>query len=115
MLPKESGSNVYDWEAFSEFLLYPYSYYNDVLDYHRMVWRLREREGVYKEFELSGSALGTGGIALFKELGERGIVAISGKKALMEAYILNHFSNLRNPSSGPTPTVTWDGTARISC
>ena len=97
---KDSGSTVYMWESFSHLLFYPYSYYNDLLGHHHMVWRLREREGIYKEFELSGSALGTGGIALFKELGEHGIIAINGKKALMEAYILHHFSNLRKSQIG---------------
>lgn len=98
---KLSGNDVFEWEPFCEFLFYPSNYYRDASDKHQTVWTLREREGVFKEFELTGGALGAGGQALFKELGERGVTAShGGAKAHMEAYITNWGNELKKSQTG---------------
>lgn len=97
---KQSGQNVFQWIPFCEFLFYPSSYYRDVSDKHRMVWTLREREGVYKEFEVSGGSLGAGGQALFKELGDCGVTSMTGGKNHMEAYLTHWGNELKKSAAG---------------
>lgn len=98
---KKGDGDVFVWETFCEFLFYPASYYRDASDKHQMVWTLREREGVFKEFEITGGSLGAGGQSLFKELGERGVTAShGGAKTHMEAYITAWSNELKKNQSG---------------
>lgn len=108
---KASGKDEYVWIPFCDFYLYPFSYYDDEVQRHRMVWKLREREGVYREFTLSGGAMGAGGPALFKELGEQSVVARPGGKPHMEAYITNFMTDVkkRAPSSITYTHFGWNG------
>lgn len=108
---KSAGKDEYVWTAFCDFYFYPCSYYDDEEYRHRMVWQLREREGVYREFVLSGGAMGAGGPALFKELGEQSIVAKPGGKPHVEAYIANFMTEVkkRAPSSKTYTHFGWHG------
>lgn len=108
---KETGQTTYKWEAFCETYFYPFSYYDDETLKHKMVWRLRERESVYREFVLSGGAMGAGGQALFKELGEQSIIAMVGGKNHMEAYIANFASDVkkRAPNTKTHTNFGWNG------
>lgn len=107
---KESGTNEFMWVAFCEFYFYPFSYYDDEDDKHRVVWRLREREGVFREFTLSGGAMGAGGQALFKELGDHSVTATTNNKAHMEAYITNFVTDVkkRAPSTKTYTNYGWN-------
>jgi len=89
---KGKDAGVFEWIAFCDFLFYPSSYYTDAATKQQVVWTLREREGRYKEFEISGGAIGAGGMTLMRELGEQGVTAIVGGKNHMEAYIA-HWGN----------------------
>lgn len=98
---KQGGKDTYEWVAFCDFLFFPSDHYLDVDNKHRMVWSLREREGVYREFELSGGALGAGGQALFRELGESGVTSSNmGGKAHMEAYITKWGAEIKKAKQG---------------
>jgi len=108
---KTTGKDAFSWVAFCDFLFYPSGYYKDVAAKHQMIWTLREREGVYKEFELTGGALGAGGQPLFKELGENSVTSMTGGKNNMEAY-LTHWANELKKSSVGTETFMrfgWHG------
>lgn len=108
---KVEGKPIYGQEAFCEFLFYPFSYYDDENEKHRVVWRLREREGVFREFDLSGGAMGAGGQALFKELGDQSVAAMPGGKNHMEAYITNFVTDVKKKAASTT-TYThfgWNG------
>lgn len=108
---KASGKDEYVWTPFCDFYFFPFSYYDDEVLRHRMVWKLREREGVYREFVLSGGAMGAGGPALFKELGEQSVVAKPGGKPHMEAYITNFMTDVkkRAPSTTTYTHFGWNG------
>jgi len=108
---KKEGSEQYEWVPFCDFYLYPYTYYDDENQKHHMVWRLREREGVFKEFTLSGGAMGAGGQALFKELGEHSVTISSHNKPHMEAYITNFVTEVKKKAQS-VKTYTnfgWNG------
>lgn len=90
----------FEWVVFGEQLFYPVSYYRDGSDKQQTIWVLREREGAYKELEVTGGALGAGGVALFRELGERGVTAVNGGKPHMEAYITHWGSELKKSRVG---------------
>lgn len=96
----EEGGTKFGWTAFCEFHLHPFSYYDDEDGKHIMMWRLREREGVFKEFQLSGAAMGTGGAALHKELGQNGVSAIHGGRSNMEAYLTSWFNEMKKNKVG---------------
>lgn len=70
-------------------------YYVNNSGHYEMVWKIRERPGVYKEFKLTGAAIAVGGQSLYKELGERGIVPITRNKKYMDAYIASWFNVLK--------------------
>lgn len=108
---KESGQDVTKWVPFCAFYFYPLSYYDDEEMKHRMVWRLREREGVYREFVLTGGAMGAGGQALFKELGEQGVTAMTNAKPHMEAYITKMMieAKKRAPNTITYTHFGWNG------
>lgn len=108
---KAAGKDEYVWVPFCDFYFYPFSYYDDEVQRHRMVWRLREREGLYKEFVLSGGAMGAGGPALFKELGDQGVVSRPGGKPHMEAYITRFMTEVkkRAPSTTTYTHFGWNG------
>ena len=61
----------------------------------QMVWVVRDKPGVYREFELPGDAIGVGGRELFAALGRQGIVTSTGGKRPMEQYVAEWFSALR--------------------
>lgn len=97
---KAAGEDVFEWQPFCDFLLFPSSYYNDADEKQQTVWTLREREGCFKEFQLTGGAVGSGGQAMFKELGERGVTASTpGSKPHMEAYITAWANEIKRSSS----------------
>lgn len=90
-------------------MFYPSGYYRDESEKHQMVWTLREHEGVYREFTLTGSALGTSGAALFKELGEAGVTSISAAaKPHLESYISKWVNEIKRQQKG-TETFTRFG------
>lgn len=100
-----------DWIPFSDFFFYPVSYYDDETDKHRMSWTVRDREGVYRDFDISGGSIGAGGQSLFKELGDCGISMLPGGKMPAETYISKFASEIKKMSSG-TNTYThfgWHG------
>lgn len=83
-------------KAFCEILFMPTNYFRDPRTGHyRVIWSATERNGKTRDFELSGAAMGVGGITLAKELGEQGIVALNGQKKHMEAYVTSWFNSLR--------------------
>lgn len=108
---KESEEKVFMWVPFCEFYFFPFSYYDDEEKRHRMVWRLREREGVYREFTLSGGAMGAGGQFLFKELGEQSVTAMINGKPHMEAYIATFMADVKRkaPSTKTYTNFGWNG------
>jgi len=108
---EKAGAEVFVWKTFCGFFFYPFSYYRDELGKLSMLWKVREREGVWREFELSGAAMGTGGIALFKELGTIGILSAHKGKEHMEAYTTKWFDEIKRKSAG-SETYThfgWHG------
>lgn len=110
-LTKTSDKTEFKWEAFCEFFFYPFSYFDSEEGKHVSMWRLREREGSFKDFNLTGGAIGAGGQALFKELGDQGVVSIPGGKINMEAYITNWASDIKKNSLGSESYVHfgWNG------
>ncbi len=110
-LSKVSDKTEFKWEAFCDFFIYPFSYYDSEEGKHISVWRLREREGSFREFNLTGGALGAGGQALFKELGDQGVVSMPGGKNNMEAYITNWANDVKKSSTGSETYVHfgWNG------
>jgi hypothetical protein len=81
---------------FADMFFKPVNYFRDIKSGHyRMIWSVLERSGKMRDFELTGAAMSVGGQALFKELGEQGIVFLSGQKKHMEAYISTWFNALR--------------------
>jgi hypothetical protein len=82
--------------AFSDILFLPVNYFRDPRTGHyRVIWAIYERNSRKREFELTGAAMGVGGMTLFKELGEQGVVALDGQKKHMEAYVSTWFNSLR--------------------
>lgn len=93
---EEDSSGIAQVKAFCEILFMPTNYFRDPRTGHyRVIWSATEPTGRVREFELSGAAMGVGGMTLAKELGEQGIVAISGQKKHMEAYVTTWFNSLR--------------------
>ena len=64
----------------------------------QMVWVVRDRPGVYREFEIPGDAVGVGGRELFAVLGRQGVVTSTGGKRAMEQYVSEWFAALRASS-----------------
>lgn len=87
--------------AFCDYLFWP-------TDYHRLdgktctTWRLIEPTGGIRDFELTGSSISTGGVGLFSELGQNGIVAKAGQKAHMERYITDWFNEQKQRAAETT-------------
>jgi hypothetical protein len=82
--------------AFSDILFLPVNYFrNPTNGHYKVIWAIYERNSRKREFELSGAAMGVGGITLFKELGEQGVIALDGQKKHMEAYVSTWFNSLR--------------------
>lgn len=80
--------------AFCDYLFWPTNYHR--LDGKtRTTWRLIEPTGKAHDFELTGSSISTGGVALFSELGQNGIVAKAGQKAHMERYVTDWFNEMK--------------------
>lgn len=94
--------------AFCDYLFWPIAYHR--LDGKmRMIWRVHEPLGKRHEFELSGAAIATGGVQLFTELGQNGIVANAGQKRFMEMYITDWFNDLKKRAEETTvfPHFGW--------
>lgn len=91
---------LFEFVVFCDFFFYPYCFYRDSQDMLVMVWKLRERAGSWRDFELTGAAMGCGGTALFKELGEQGVLASHGQKMSMESYITAWFSEVKRDTLG---------------
>jgi hypothetical protein len=92
---KEQKCEIYTWTPFCDMLFYPTGHFRDMDEKHQMIWTVREREGVYREFVLSGGALGAAGQPLFRELGESGVTSKNGGKPSMEAYIAHWASEIK--------------------
>lgn len=73
----------------------------------QMVWVVRDKPGVYREFELSGDAIGVGGRELFAALGRQGIVTATGGKRPMEQYVSEWFAALRASSDEVNSLATF--------
>lgn len=86
---------VFSWQVFCDMLFYPTGHFRDMEEKHQMIWTVREREGVYREFVLTGGSLGAGGQPLFRELGENGVTSKNGGKPDMEAYIAHWASEIK--------------------
>lgn len=93
-------------------MFFPSRYYLDENEKHQMVWTVREYEGVYRDFTLAGSAIGTGGANLFKELGEAGVTSTgTAAKPHLEAYISKWVNEIKRQQKG-SETFTrfgWHG------
>lgn len=87
--------------AFCDYLFWPIGYHRTD-NKTRMAWRLREPSGRLHDFELSGSSISTGGVPLFTELGDHGIVARSGQKKHMENYVTDWFNELKKKAEETT-------------
>lgn len=97
---KKTGNNMYEWVPFCSFFFYPHTYFRNETDELVMVWKLRERAGVWREFDLSGSAMGAGGQALFKEMGAQGVLAMHGRKLMLESYVTSWFAEIKRNTLG---------------
>ncbi len=90
----ESASGVASIVPMCDTILWPLSYHRAANGVYHMVWRAVHHKKQY-DFELSAAAIAIGGRELWSELGSRGVVARSGKKKYMEAYITNWFNALK--------------------
>lgn len=80
--------------AFCEQAFWPEAYFRDD-GAVQVNWVSLEPSGRFHKFSLGGGGIGAGGQTLFSALGEHGIVAVSGRKREMEAYINSWFTELK--------------------
>lgn len=98
---KKNGAYVPMIVPICSHMFYPSRYYLDESGKHQMIWTLREHEGVYRDFTLTGSAIGTSGANLFKELGEAGVTSIGASaKPHLESYISKWVNEIKRQQKG---------------